>query len=193
MGCSSSTLSQTVADESVMLRRKPPRGSMLMSGYRTELISDLQNGNEAQRLVASNGSVSLSLPSAGYALRYAYISQRGYYPDAPDKANQDAACAAECVGGNAGETGRAWPPWQPAACAAWLHAPCQAACLCAVQRCTCLACLMGMASWGQSVRSSRRTGCENRAVCCPAVCVCELPWACAGRWRCLLNAAVDCP
>lgn len=42
-----------------------------------------------ERLVSSEGTQSVFLPQSGYTLRYAYVSQRGYYPDAPNKANQD--------------------------------------------------------------------------------------------------------
>ncbi|XP_068636640.1 protein phosphatase 2C and cyclic nucleotide-binding/kinase domain-containing protein-like isoform X3 [Aristolochia californica] len=36
-----------------------------------------------------NGSRTVRIPSANYELKYSYLSQRGYYPDALDKANQD--------------------------------------------------------------------------------------------------------
>jgi len=42
------------------------------------------------RLASSEGTQSLDFPQAGYSLRYAFVSQRGLYPDSPDKANQDA-------------------------------------------------------------------------------------------------------
>lgn len=45
-----------------------------------------------ERLSSSNGTQSAYLPGAGYLIRWAYVSQRGYYPDSPDKANQDAFC-----------------------------------------------------------------------------------------------------
>ncbi|KAL6974434.1 cGMP-dependent protein kinase [Sarracenia purpurea var. burkii] len=39
------------------------------------------------------GSRTVKIPSSGnYELRYSYLSQRGYYPDALDKANQDSFC-----------------------------------------------------------------------------------------------------
>lgn len=73
---------------------------MVSAGYKTEVAKD---GADAQRQLATNGSVTLTLPpEAGFKARYAYVSQRGYYPDAPDKTNQDAVCAAERLGGNAG-------------------------------------------------------------------------------------------
>ncbi|XP_077209972.1 protein phosphatase 2C and cyclic nucleotide-binding/kinase domain-containing protein isoform X2 [Tasmannia lanceolata] len=38
------------------------------------------------------GSRTVRVPSAKYELSYSYLSQRGYYPDALDKANQDSFC-----------------------------------------------------------------------------------------------------
>ncbi|GAB4852627.1 hypothetical protein Ancab_016841 [Ancistrocladus abbreviatus] len=38
------------------------------------------------------GSRTVRVPSANYELRYSFLSQRGYYPDALDKANQDSFC-----------------------------------------------------------------------------------------------------
>ncbi|CAG9464564.1 unnamed protein product [Pedinophyceae sp. YPF-701] len=46
-----------------------------------------------QRLTTSGGVRSWYLPNAGYTVKYAYVSQRGLYPDKLDKANQDALCA----------------------------------------------------------------------------------------------------
>ena len=48
------------------------------------------NGEEGGRggkgaAAASEGAVSLALPEAKCTVRYAYVTQRGYYPDAPDK------------------------------------------------------------------------------------------------------------
>jgi serine/threonine protein phosphatase PrpC len=42
--------------------------------------------------VTSEGTQSVTLPRSGYTIRYAYVSQRGYYPDSPDKPNQDSFC-----------------------------------------------------------------------------------------------------
>lgn len=39
-----------------------------------------------------NGSRTVKVPSGKFELRYSYLSQRGYYPDALDKANQDSFC-----------------------------------------------------------------------------------------------------
>lgn len=38
------------------------------------------------------GSRTVKVPSGNFELRYSYLSQRGYYPDALDKANQDSFC-----------------------------------------------------------------------------------------------------
>jgi hypothetical protein len=41
-----------------------------------------------ERLVTSEGTQTVYLPESKYTIRYAYVSQRGYYPDSPDKLNQ---------------------------------------------------------------------------------------------------------
>jgi serine/threonine protein phosphatase PrpC/CRP-like cAMP-binding protein len=50
------------------------------------------------RIAASTESVVLE--TAGFKLRYAFVSQRGHYPDDPYKANQDAYCIHEKLGVN---------------------------------------------------------------------------------------------
>lgn len=52
-----------------------------------------------ERLTTSEGTQTVYLPGAGYTIRYAYVSQRGYYPDSPDKLNQDAFCVHTYFGG----------------------------------------------------------------------------------------------
>jgi serine/threonine protein phosphatase PrpC len=54
-----------------------------------------------ERLVSSGGTQTYDLPHSGYTVRYAYVSQRGFYPDAPDKANQDAFCVQTCFASDA--------------------------------------------------------------------------------------------
>ena len=59
-----------------------------------------------ERIVCSEGAheVQVPLPEGGhYTLRYAYVTQRGYYPGQPNKANQDALCVHTNFGGNADE------------------------------------------------------------------------------------------
>lgn len=129
MGCAGSKGGSPVADDSaaVMRARRGARASIVSTQYKVETVKDA-GAVEAQRLVASTGSLPLHLPAAGLHLRYAFLSQRGYYPDSPDKANQDAVRAAEGLGGNAGAAARgvvedrsvwgwAWrrTPTQPAA------------------------------------------------------------------------------
>ncbi|XP_039017712.1 protein phosphatase 2C and cyclic nucleotide-binding/kinase domain-containing protein-like isoform X2 [Hibiscus syriacus] len=44
------------------------------------------------QFLPSDGSRTVSVPSGNFELKYSYLSQRGYYPDALDKANQDSFC-----------------------------------------------------------------------------------------------------
>lgn len=58
------------------------------------------------RVQSSEGTKEVSVPlgnGQSYKLRYAYVSQRGYYPEALDKANQDSFCALPKFGGKEGE------------------------------------------------------------------------------------------
>eukprot|EP00195_Chlamydomonas_chlamydogama_P010756 CAMPEP_0202906016 /NCGR_PEP_ID=MMETSP1392-20130828/37031_1 /ASSEMBLY_ACC=CAM_ASM_000868 /TAXON_ID=225041 /ORGANISM="Chlamydomonas chlamydogama, Strain SAG 11-48b" /LENGTH=1079 /DNA_ID=CAMNT_0049594355 /DNA_START=194 /DNA_END=3430 /DNA_ORIENTATION=- len=52
------------------------------------------------RLASSEGTQTLYFPQHGFTLRYAFVSQRGYYPDSPDKANQDSLCIHPHFGGD---------------------------------------------------------------------------------------------
>eukprot|EP00878_Enallax_costatus_P011720 GHUV01012235.1.p2 GENE.GHUV01012235.1~~GHUV01012235.1.p2 ORF type:complete len:150 (+),score=9.45 GHUV01012235.1:418-867(+) len=52
------------------------------------------------RLVTSEGTQCVHLPRSGYTIRYAYVSQRGYYPDSPDKQNQDSFCVHTAFNGD---------------------------------------------------------------------------------------------
>lgn len=46
----------------------------------------------SSQFLPSDGSRTIKIPSGNYELRYSYLSQRGFYPDALDKANQDSFC-----------------------------------------------------------------------------------------------------
>ncbi|KAF9612751.1 hypothetical protein IFM89_003761 [Coptis chinensis] len=46
----------------------------------------------SSQFLPPDGSRTVKLPSGRYELKYSYLSQRGYYPDALDKANQDSFC-----------------------------------------------------------------------------------------------------
>ncbi|XP_076946133.1 protein phosphatase 2C and cyclic nucleotide-binding/kinase domain-containing protein-like isoform X1 [Bidens hawaiensis] len=46
----------------------------------------------SSQFLPPDGSRIVVVPTANYRLQYSYLSQRGYYPDALDKANQDSFC-----------------------------------------------------------------------------------------------------
>ncbi|CAI5515427.1 unnamed protein product [Closterium sp. Naga37s-1] len=46
-----------------------------------------------------SGAMVLEVPGAGFWLRFSYLTQRGYYPEAPGKANQDSFCVVPQFGG----------------------------------------------------------------------------------------------
>lgn len=64
---------------------------------REEALTDEQL---RERITTSGGARALALPSAGFASRHAFCSLRGFYPETPDKRNQDAVCAHERFGGD---------------------------------------------------------------------------------------------
>lgn len=45
-----------------------------------------------RRQQSSGSTQTLHLPYSGYNITYAYVSQRGYYPDTLDKPSQDSLC-----------------------------------------------------------------------------------------------------
>ncbi|KAK4757735.1 hypothetical protein SAY87_019036 [Trapa incisa] len=46
----------------------------------------------SSQFLPADGSRIVKIPSENYELRYSFLSQRGYYPDALDKVNQDSFC-----------------------------------------------------------------------------------------------------
>ena len=52
------------------------------------------------RLTTSEGTQTIHLPGANYNIRYAFVSQRGFYPDTPNKLNQDQFTALPAFGGD---------------------------------------------------------------------------------------------
>uniref|UniRef100_A0A1D1YQF2 protein-serine/threonine phosphatase n=1 Tax=Anthurium amnicola TaxID=1678845 RepID=A0A1D1YQF2_9ARAE len=46
----------------------------------------------SSQFLPSDGSRTVNVPMGNYDLQYSYLSQRGYYPEALDKANQDSFC-----------------------------------------------------------------------------------------------------
>lgn len=110
MGCTSSK--QRVAevqepDAKALRAKRGARASIVSAGYKVETAKDGAAVTEAQKPVASSGAVTVAPPPGAAAsgvptVRYAYLSQRGYYPDAPNKTNQDAVHAEERLGGAPG-------------------------------------------------------------------------------------------
>lgn len=79
-------------------RQRAPRASLISSYTKVEIAK-----SPARSVESPSGTTSPPVPAAGprARLHYAYVSQRGYYPDQPDKANQDAVCVVERLGGDA--------------------------------------------------------------------------------------------
>ncbi|KAL9267916.1 phosphatase 2C and cyclic nucleotide-binding/kinase domain-containing protein [Drosera capensis] len=46
----------------------------------------------SSQFLGADGSKTVKVPSGNYELKYSFLTQRGYYPDALDKANQDSFC-----------------------------------------------------------------------------------------------------
>ncbi|XP_071696768.1 protein phosphatase 2C and cyclic nucleotide-binding/kinase domain-containing protein [Rutidosis leptorrhynchoides] len=54
----------------------------------------------SSQFLPPDGSRVVVVPNGNYRLQYSYLSQRGYYPDALDKANQDSFCIHTPFGSN---------------------------------------------------------------------------------------------
>ncbi|KAL5984521.1 hypothetical protein ACLOJK_018626 [Asimina triloba] len=53
-----------------------------------------------QHMLTESSVGFTSVPSHNFHLQYAFLSQRGYYPDSPDKENQDSFCVQTQLQGN---------------------------------------------------------------------------------------------
>ncbi|BBN09518.1 protein MpPP2C_E [Marchantia polymorpha subsp. ruderalis] len=64
------------------------------SPYSSDLdMADLPRFSKVSNtFLPTSGSKVVSVPDYGYELRYSFLTQRGYYPEALDKANQDSYC-----------------------------------------------------------------------------------------------------
>ncbi|KAG6545348.1 hypothetical protein Mapa_013197 [Marchantia paleacea] len=64
------------------------------SPYSSDLdISDLPRFSKVSNtFLPTSGSKIVNVPDWNYELRYSFLTQRGYYPEALDKANQDSYC-----------------------------------------------------------------------------------------------------
>ncbi|KAL3689104.1 hypothetical protein R1sor_015413 [Riccia sorocarpa] len=81
---------------------RPSPGSKPLAGllnapqspYSSDLdISDLPRFSKvSSNSLPTSGSKVVPVPEFSYELRYSYLTQRGYYPEALDKANQDSYC-----------------------------------------------------------------------------------------------------
>ncbi|XP_043706487.1 protein phosphatase 2C and cyclic nucleotide-binding/kinase domain-containing protein isoform X2 [Telopea speciosissima] len=54
----------------------------------------------SSQFLPPDGSRTVKIPSGNYELRYSFLSQRGYYPEALEKANQDSFCIYTPFGSN---------------------------------------------------------------------------------------------
>ena len=102
-GCSSSRDSQL--DEAEQEKRKQEFGDLDFANAAQQSAflptsGPLNAKDYKSRLTSSEGAQTLFFPSSGYTIRFAYVTQRGYYPDAPDKANQDSLCMHPQFGGD---------------------------------------------------------------------------------------------
>ncbi|GBF88184.1 phosphatase 2C and cyclic nucleotide-binding kinase domain-containing protein [Raphidocelis subcapitata] len=103
MGCGSST--PAAADRATSRRYLDYAGAGEFSGDGAPLYlpstGPLTAKEYKERLTTSDGTQTVYLPESRYSIKYAYVSQRGYYPDSPDKPNQDAFCVHTYFGGGA--------------------------------------------------------------------------------------------
>jgi len=76
---------------------------MKKSGYLNKIAGGPLTAKEYNsRVVSSEGVKTVVVPfgeGGSYTINYAYVSQRGYYPESLNKANQDAFCVHENFGG----------------------------------------------------------------------------------------------
>lgn len=75
------------------------------SRYPTESDSDSPNemspyGLQSKHMLTQRSLESVSVPANNFHLEYSVLTQRGYYPDSPDKDNQDGFCIKKQVQGN---------------------------------------------------------------------------------------------
>lgn len=70
-------------------------------GAAQELQNRQAGGDPPHDILLSDSVVrAVRVPSYNYELKYSYLSQKGYYPDAPEKANQDSFCIHTCFKNN---------------------------------------------------------------------------------------------
>ncbi|KAK2646816.1 hypothetical protein Ddye_022011 [Dipteronia dyeriana] len=57
-------------------------------------------GPQSKHTLTQRSLESISVPSHNFKLEYSFLTQRGYYPDSPDKENQDSFCIKTQLQGN---------------------------------------------------------------------------------------------
>ncbi|GFH20427.1 predicted protein [Haematococcus lacustris] len=98
MGCGSSK--EREGNEGTGSDFDPLNGAGVASSTFLPTSGPLTAKDYKSRLVTSEGTQTLTLPQSSITLRYAFVSQRGYYPDTPSKANQDSLCIHTHFGGD---------------------------------------------------------------------------------------------
>lgn len=63
-------------------------------------VLNIKGSDYKDRLVTSETTKVHVFPESGLSIRYAYVSQRGYYPESLDKENQDSFCCHTAFSGN---------------------------------------------------------------------------------------------
>ncbi|XP_022961292.1 protein phosphatase 2C and cyclic nucleotide-binding/kinase domain-containing protein-like isoform X1 [Cucurbita moschata] len=64
----------------------------LNSNNRDSEVGITRLSRVSSQFLPAEGSRTIKVPSGNFKLQYSFLSQRGYYPDALDKANQDSFC-----------------------------------------------------------------------------------------------------
>ncbi|XP_023004729.1 protein phosphatase 2C and cyclic nucleotide-binding/kinase domain-containing protein-like isoform X2 [Cucurbita maxima] len=75
-------------------------GNQLNSNNRDSEVGITRLSRISAQFLPADGSRTVKVPSGNFELRYSFLSQRGYYPDALDKANQDSFCIHTPFGNN---------------------------------------------------------------------------------------------
>ncbi|XP_022929938.1 protein phosphatase 2C and cyclic nucleotide-binding/kinase domain-containing protein-like [Cucurbita moschata] len=74
--------------------------NQLNSNNRDSEVGITRLSRISAQFLPADGSRTVKVPSGNFELRYSFLSQRGYYPDALDKANQDSFCIHTPFGNN---------------------------------------------------------------------------------------------
>lgn len=72
----------------------------LSDGDARECREDGPYSGQGKHILTQRSLESIPVPSHNFRLEYSVLTQRGYYPDSPDKANQDSYCVRTQIQGN---------------------------------------------------------------------------------------------